>query len=73
MKRTTANPVLVAFSRHYEIAVWHRPEFPRGIVTSSGNNVFFRVVAETGDWHQVTLKCFEVAQVRAYRLEGLVK
>ena len=29
------NPLLVAFARHYQIAIWHAPKFPSLIVTNS--------------------------------------
>lgn len=70
---TAADPVLMALSGHYEVAIWHGPELPCCIVTSGGHNVFFGVVTETSDWHQMALECFEVAQVRANSFKSLVQ
>ena len=70
---TAADPVLMALSGHYEVAIWHRPELPSCIVTSGGHNVFFGVVAETSDRHQMALECFEVAQVRADSFKRFVQ
>lgn len=73
MERATANPVLMALSGHNEVPIWHGPQLPRRIVTGRGDNVLFGVVAQTRDWHQVALECFEVAQVGPNSFERLVE
>jgi hypothetical protein len=73
VERAAANPVLMALSGHNEVPIRHGPQLPRSIVTGGGDNVFFGVVAEAGDWHQVALECFEVAQVGPNGFERLVE
>jgi len=63
----------MAFSGHDEITIWYGPQLPGSIVTSSGYNILFGVVAETSDWHQMSLECFEVAQVWANSLKGFIE
>ena len=50
------DPVDMAFTAHDQVAVGDRPELPRGVITSRGDDVLFRVVAERRDTHEVTLE-----------------
>ena len=69
----TSDPILMAFSAHYQVTVRYRPELPGSVVRSRRNNVLLGVVTQAGNRHQMALMVLEVAQVGPDRLKRLVQ